>query len=774
MYFLKQVVTLAVAACGFVSFPALAQQTDCKARVNIVVLEEKTGLPVAGALVSAGELQSITDETGLSSIDGLCPGNLHLHIQELGYLKIDRDLKFAAGDTVHITLKSAGQTLDDVEIKGHRQALNTTTSVTTLYAEDLDKLKGNNLGNVLKAIPGVNMIQTGATIAKPVINGQYSNRILILNNGIRQEGQQWGSEHAPEIDPFIAQNISVVKGAEAIRYGAEAMGGVVIIEPPALPSDRSIHGEMNLVGASNGRAGTASGMLSGNFKKIPALAWRVQGTAKQSGDFKTADYFLENTGAKELNYSAALGYTKEHFGLGAFYSHFNTKLGIFNGSHIGSKEDLLAAIDHGTPFIYRPFSYEINAPRQEVVHDLLKLNGHIHLNDYLHLNIQYGFQRDSRKEFDIRRGGRTSLPSQDLSLYTQTLNASLEYFDGKHWKATFGLDGLYQDNKNVPGTLTTPIIPDYIAKGAGAYAIGKYLRDGYELEAGLRYDYKNVNALGYDKFKELYGDTREFNNVTSSLGAVWHASRELDIRTNIGTAFRPATVNELFSRGIHQTVGGYEIGDSTLNSEKSLKWITSLQYNNADNWLSVYVDAYANYFNNYIYAMFTGNYYESLSGSFPIYQQQQTNARFLGADFTAKAKFLQRFDYTLKGSFVRAKNTSDNRFLPMVPADRLEQALQYKYDPAPFLHDSYVQLAHVFVAKQNRYDAAGELAPPPDAYHLLNLSIGTKLMPGRQSLNVNFAVDNLTNTLYKDYLNRFRYYSHDLGRNFVLRLTYRI
>jgi iron complex outermembrane receptor protein len=230
------------------------------------------------------------------------------------------------------------------------------------------------------------MLQTGATIGKPVVNGMHSNRLLILNNGIRQEGQQWGAEHAPEIDPFIAQNISVVKGSEAIRYGAEAIGGVVIIEPPALPSDSTIHAEVNLVGASNGRSGTVSGMLSGNFKKIPALAWRIQGTAKRSGNLQTADYFLDNTGSKELNYSAALGYNKEHMGFDLFFSHFNTELGIFKESHIGSTEDLYSHIEHGRPFDNGSFYYAIDAPKQQVVHNLFKATGHIHLNDH-HLTL---------------------------------------------------------------------------------------------------------------------------------------------------------------------------------------------------------------------------------------------------------------------------------------------------------------------------------------------------------------------------------------------------
>lgn len=774
MNLIKQVVMLCVAACAMLFVPVQAQQAACTSFAYVQVMESNSNAPLVGAVVGWGKQQGMTDLDGMLKMEQLCAASLHLHVQALGYDILDADVSFKEGDTLRLHLKASNQTLDAVEITGHKQALKTTTSVTTLHQEDLDKLKGSNLANILKTIPGVNMIQTGATIAKPVINGLHSNRILILNNGIRQEGQQWGSEHAPEIDPFIAQEISVVKGAEAIRFGPEAIGGVVILEPPALPTDSSIHAEVNLVGASNGRSGTASAMLSGNFKSLPALAWRVQGTAKQSGDFKTADYFLENTGAKELNYSAALGYNKEHFGVNAFYSHFNTALGIFKGSHMGSPEDLQAAIANGKPFIYRPFSYDINVPRQQVVHDLLKLDGHVHLSDYLHFNAQYGFQRDSRKEFDIRRGGRSATPSQDINLYTQTLNAYFEYFDGKRLKATFGADGLYQNNENTPGTGVTPFIPDHVSKGLGVYAIGKYLNDNYELEAGLRYDYKTINALGYDVNGALYGNKRQFNNVTSSIGGVFHVSKELDVRTNIGTAFRPASVNELYSEGIHQSVGSYEIGDNTLSSEKSLKWITSLQYSAGSGIVSVFLDGYVNYFDGYIYQLFTNEYKSLLSGSFPIYRQRQGNARFLGADLTAKVKLSKQVDYSLKASVVRAKNTSIDKFLPMIPSDRVEQAVQFKYNPLPFLKESYVQLAYLFVAKQNRFDAASEMATPPPAYHLFNLSLGTEITSGKHALHVNFAIDNLTNTLYKDYMNRFRYYAHDLGRNYVLRLTYRI
>lgn len=772
MHFIKQATVLCTVVCCMASPVAFAQQ-DCHSTFSFQVLEEKSNLPLPGAAISAGEQQAMTDADGYGMLERLCPGKVHIHAEAIGYARIDKDITFSEGDTLRLRLKSPGLSLDAVEITGHKQALSTTTSVTTLHQEDLDRLKGGNLAKMLSVIPGVSMLQTGATIGKPVVNGMHSNRLLILNNGIRQEGQQWGSEHAPEIDPFIARNISVVKGAEAIRYGAEAIGGVVIIEPPALPSDSTIHAEVNLVGASNGKAGTVSGMLSGNFKKIPALAWRVQGTTKQSGNLKTADYFLDNTGSRELNYSAALGYHKEHMGLDLFYSHFNTELGIFKGSHIGSTEDLEAAINNGRPFSDGSFYYSIDAPKQQVIHDLFKVNGHVHINDYLHLNVQYGFQSDNRKEYDIRRGGRSGIPSLNLTLYTHTLDAALEYFNGKQWKATMGVNWLYQQNKYDGSSDTRQLIPDYNTEGAGLYAIGKLIKDAYQVEAGVRYDYKYLTALGY-RDGLLYGGRHTFNNVSGSLGLIVPVSNTWNFRSNLGTAWRPPTVNELYSNGLHHGAAAIEYGDSTLQSEKSLKWINSLAIT-PWRWLHINLDLYANYFHDYIYLFPTGKIEEKLTGAFPTFETRHTDARFLGADLSATAAFPDHFEYSLKVSVIRARDISADQYLPMIPEDRFGNTLKWKpIIPVSFLKDSYLQLEHVYVARQNRYEPGSDYAPPPDAYQLLNLSAGTRVTWKKHELGINCSVDNLTNTLYKDYMNRFRYYAHDIGRNYILRLTYRI
>ncbi len=750
------------------------QQNGCTDSLMIQVNDAETRLPVPGVVISMPSLQTQTDLDGKVIFHNLCKGDrLRLHIHATGYQVMEEDLKYTGTDSTLLLLQPLRNTLDAIEVNSHKQSVAFTNTVATLDQDALDKMKGKNLAGVLSSIAGVNVLQTGATIGKPVINGLHSNRIIILNNGIRQEGQQWGAEHAPEIDPSIAQNISVIKGAEAIRYGPEAIGGVIIVEPPPLSADSGIHAELSLTAASNGRSGKGSAMLSGNINRIPGLSWRVQGSGLQSGNFKTPDYYLDNTGTKEFSYSAALGYTGKHMAFDLFYSRFNTELGIFKGSHIGSKEDLMAAIEHGSPFSKGSFYYDIDAPRQHVDHDLLKATGHIHLHDKLHLNIQYGFQKNRRQEYDIRRAGRSSIPSMDIALLTQTLDAHIEYFNGKDWKGFVGVNGTLQNNSSAAELYTTPLIPDYNSSAAGMYAIARLLKDVYELEAGIRYDYKYLTALGY-RGSEMYGGKHSFSNISGSLGATYRLSNQSAIKSGISTAWRPPTVNELYSTGLHHGAAAVEYGDSNLRSEKSVQWMNSLQYTNRSGWLSIDANAYLRYFDGYIYLMPTGKFSESLRGTFPIFATQSTNALFTGMDLTARVSFLRYLEYSVKGAVIRAKDVTHDRYLPGIPSDRVEQSLTFHYKQFFFLKENYLQLTHAFVARQNRYEENSDFAPPPDAYHLLNINLGTKLHIGKHHLSVNFGIDNLTNTIYKDYMNRYRYYAHDIGRNYVLRLTYRI
>src|SRR5690606_33922304 len=133
-------------------------------------------------------------------------------------------------------------------------------------------------------IAGVNILRTGSNIAKPVLNGLYGSRLLIVNNGVRHESQQWGLDHAPEIDPFSAQSITVIKNADAVRYGPDALAGVIVLVPDTADSDRIFSGRVNSIFQSNGKAYTLHTGAKGTYK---GFSYHADISGTKSGNAKT-------------------------------------------------------------------------------------------------------------------------------------------------------------------------------------------------------------------------------------------------------------------------------------------------------------------------------------------------------------------------------------------------------------------------------------------------------------------------------------------------------
>ena len=180
-----------------------------------------------------------------------------------------------------------------------------------------------------------------------MIHGLSGNRILTLNQGIRQEDQQWGTEHAPNLDPFSSDRITVVKGAASVQYGSDAMGGVILTEPVDLPRTAGINGEVRGVGILNGRGGGGNAMLQGGLKGLRGFGWRVQGSGKMLGDSESPEYVLSNTGMREQGASATIGYRDLRYRSTLYVSWFQRELGILRASHIGNLTDLDNAISNG-------------------------------------------------------------------------------------------------------------------------------------------------------------------------------------------------------------------------------------------------------------------------------------------------------------------------------------------------------------------------------------------------------------------------------------------
>ena len=766
---MKKLLSLFLLAMGFSLY---GQET-----LSLIV-EDKAGQPLPSAVVHFVGKHFVSDAKGRVNIPNLAKGKYPIKVNYLGFLDYEAIVAIPAVNPYKVVMQEEVNQLAGTTLIGH-----VAKPVTASVAIDKPKLQqksGEELAKVLTTVAGVSMIQTGATIAKPVIHGLHSNRILILNNEVRQEGQQWGADHAPEIDPAVADKITVIKGADAVRYGSDALGGVVVIAPNQLPYGDGLHGQLSPSFASNGRKSATTLKLESGLPGLLQWAWRVQGTLKRSGDIHTADYMLNNTAAAEANFSTAIGMRQEAGSAELFYSRYENESGVFYGSHIGNLDDLLARFEIGRPLTTYPFSYSIEAPKQKVIHHLLKAKAYYFLPFGGKLTAQYAFQKDIRQEFSVRRLDRTRIPALNMWLTTHLAEVFWENMDTQHWKTLVGGSFSLQDNYNQPGTGVVPVIPNFASVGYGAFAIEKYHKDNWNAEAGLRYDYKYLSADGYDMYSQRYGGEHDFHNITYSLGGAWQATPHTALSSNIGVAWRAPQVNELYSSGLHHGAGTYNLGEASLSPETGAKWITSLSYTHPERGIYLTADAYVQLIKNYIYDYPTGETRTLFSGVYPIFQYTQADALFRGVDIDASLRlvqwgaFAQRLSYGLRGSVVFANELKTDRYFPFIPAPRLSQSLEWKAQPKGLFQTLEASIGHTFVAKQTRFEPSQELvATTPDAYHLFEAAVGgTIAIAEQQTLSVRLSCENLFNQLYKEYTNRFRYYAHDLGRNVYLRLNY--
>lgn len=757
--------------CFAVATPLLSQDT-CTHSLSGMVIDEHDGQPLSYATVYIMELSAggISDSTGYFRIEGLCKGTYTIKCSHVGCEPVWATVKVTGNTTYDFYPEHHAEELIGATVVGKKPVTESTQSTKALTKKELDQTKGQSLGESLTRITGVTTLSTGNSIAKPVIHGLHSNRIVVLNNGIRQEGQQWGNEHAPEIDPFIADELVVIKGANSVRYGPDAIAGVILVNPKPLRYAPGLAGELNLVGLSNGRQGIASAVLEGSLAKLVPLSWRLQGTYKRAGNIRAPRYFLKNTGLQEYNFSGAAAYNKPNYGIEVFYSQFNTDIGIFSASHIGNLTDLQKAFEAEEPLEPADFSYAIERPFQHIEHELSKAKGYLRTGTAGRLNVIYARQYNKRLEYDKHLPLNDSLaalnlPELQFEITTHTADVVWEHNRFNSFKGSVGVSGIHQGN-TYEGRF---FIPNFRKYGGGIYWIERWKPDSakLELEAGMRFDHIFQEVFMWQD-DEIISPEHRYNNLSGSLGGIYKVSDSLLIRANAGTAWRPPGVNELYSDGLHHGAAAVEIGDTSLVSEHAYNLSASFEYIGKK--LSVNVDAYCNYISNFIYLKPTLPPTLTIRGAFPTFHYSQVDATLKGIDLTVQYDLPLNLSLTSKASLLRARNATADAHLVLMPADRFENRLEYQLPDQKKLKDGYFALTVSNVLKQWRVPANSDFAPPPDGYMLLSVEAGLAVSIGQHRMTIGISVSNLLNTSYRDYLNRFRYYTDEMGRNVSLRL----
>ncbi len=762
-------VVFALMLCTCCFSTAVAQQ-KCDIHIDVLVSEAHNGQPVYPVVVHIDELNATyeTNEQGKLVVDSLCPGKYTFHLHAIGHEHYAEQVNVVSSTELKFELSHEENYLNVADVHG-KKANSILQDADQVNKAQLAANSGKALADVLQEVNGVSMIANGATIAKPVIHGLHSNRIVMMNNGIRQEDQQWGGEHAPNIDPFMADKITVVKGAASVRYGADAIGGVVSVEPKPLLQNGGWEGELNTAAFSNNRMGVVSGMAGHNFTKIKPLSFRLQGTYKKGGNYRVPGAWVANTGVQETNYSATLGWKEHHYGVELFYSHFDTDLGIYRGAHTGNQDDLNAAIASDKPLVPATFTYDLERPRQHVEHDLYKAK--LYADSRLGMwHATYAFQKNYRQEYDVLRK-ENNKAQMNLTLNTQTLNLNLEHRSLWKLKGEVGVDGIYQENYIQPGDRI--FIPNFRSYSGAGYIIERYKLKDWNLEAGVRYDYRQFELFNPEgNAGQVVRYLLAYRNLSWTIGAQKALGDKWNSNIILSNAWRAPQSNELFSSGLHHGAARVEYGNKTLHPERSYNLNLELKGSITDK-LTTDISLYTQYIQNFIYLK-PGVDLLTIRGYFKTFNYKQTNAQLSGIDFSTAYSWTDKLQSDFKASFLFARNVTNKDWLILMPADRLRLNTKYTFDISEKLRETYINVEGKYVFNQWRIPSNFDQIDyprPPIAYFLLGASVGATIYAGKQPLDISLTAMNILNQKYRDYLDAFRYFIDQPGSNFVLRVS---
>lgn len=794
----KAVVSIFILTTSFVF------SQDCNLTISGKIIDVQHNSPLEAAVIEVvgTRLAAVSDANGDFILRNQCKGKLTLKISHLNCDDVFREIDLESSSSYNFRLEHRVENLNEVVVSKLRvHELSATSKIHSLTELQKDRFSSKGLAGALEQISGVTILSTGNSIGKPVIHGMFGSRVGIVYDDMLLENQQWGQDHAPNVDLNTFENIRLIKGASTLKYGTTT-GGVVVLASILPKRVDSLYGKTILSGMYNGRGYSAISNWVKSYKSGAYL--KLQGTVKRNGDFTSPNYNLTNTGNKENNFSISLGKNGLQHKWKAFFSYFDTEIAILKSAHIGNVKDLLRAIESDVPLVIDPLKSDIDFPKQANNHYTANIeytntsvvNGELHL--------KYSWQRNHRKEFDIRRGALKDTPALDMALNTHNLISNYE------WDTTFGNfdSGVFfqvQDNYSSPETEIRRLIPDYLKTKLGGYltATLNNTKD-FIFEFGARYEYHNNEVQKFyrdsrwdlknyeapfrkyvireEKSQKLIKRTLVFNTFSFNAGVRHSLSPTYSINVNYNHTQRAPNIAEMFSDGLHHSLASIEYGNPFLGKETTHKAVIDFE-KKAGNFqfsLTPYIIVGNN---NYIVNEPTG-VESTIRGAFPVWEYAAVSALFKGFDFDFSYAFNAKTQFRNSTSWVEATNTKTDLPLVNIPPLTINNQLQFSL---PNWNSFFVMVNSKTIFRQtqfpnNNFDTTViedgkivtktvDISTPPNGYHDLGLELNWGPYPLRSSnVSISLSFDNVLDASYRNYLNRLRFYSDEIGRNISLQI----
>lgn len=792
----------------FIPFSATAQY-----HLSGKIIDEKTNEPVFGATVLIHDLKKgiMTDSLGQFKIEEIPAGKYLIEVRFIGYESQLFKLDFSNNIEIDLKLKESHIELKAIIITGVSNSTEMAINPVASISLDKQKLIETASSNIIDAIsnePGISQLSTGAGISKPIIRGLGFNRVLVLQNNIRQEGQQWGDEHGVEIDEFSIERVEIIKGPGSLAYGSDAMGGVINFLPanPISKNQQKIILQSGF--QSNNRNFGNSIFYEGNKNDV---YWNLQATSKIAGNYQNKyDGKVFNSGFSEWNGNGMVGLSRKWGYSQIHFSSFNQRVGIMEGERDSTGKFVYPVIVNDSVAVNQAVSDKVlnqNSlyyPQQQINHHRISWMGKIFKPKY---SIGYAIarQQNHRREYEITQFRNELIPDTAIHQLLTTYNYDLNYHRHiKDWESTFGINGYFQNGKNKGAEF---IIPEYDLNDIGFYAITARTFEKLHLSGGLRYNYRQLNSdelwLDTDgdgtssndstavlKFESL---NKNFSSFAWSGGFSYKLTDKIIAKLNVSGGFRAPNIAELTSNGAHEGTFRYEKGNPDLLPENSIQ--TDAGISVETDHVSLQISGFYNSIDRFIYL----HKVNSVSGgdsiitedgnSNKVYTFAQGDAFLYGGELSLDIH-PHPWDWLhIENSFslvnAELKNATDStKYLPFIPAPRLQTELRAEFRREnKRWSDIFVSITMQHNFEQNRIYSAYSTETITPSYTLFNAGMGVTLNTKKGALcHLIFSAQNLSDVAYQNHLSRLKYLStniatgrngiYNMGRNFMLKVIF--
>jgi iron complex outermembrane receptor protein len=642
---------------------------------------------------------------------------------------------------------------------------NNVLKVNKLNFKTLNNTKSINFSSSLLEVPGVSLISTGPGISKPVIRGLSSNRVIVFNQHMRHENQQWGAEHGMDISGFGVESVELIKGPMSVLYGSDAIGGVLYVNPDSY-SNEDMEVEIGSFYNSNYSGFTNNLGVKGNLN---SLSYLIQGSMVDNKDFETPHEKVESTYYENKDFKLGLGYESKKFISDFRFNYSKTKVGIPHGEedHDEHGDEDHDDEDHDEED-HEGEEHEEEESYQDLTNSILTWKNTFLFDNKSEFEITLGRSFNNRKEFgdhgDHEEHGDEDHDDEDedhdedhdehegeahVDFDLNTTTVDMKYLFPKNEKTEFvvGSNLMFQENKNIG---EEELIPDAEKNDFGIFGLTHIHTDSWDIMIGLRADFRTIKKTDFDE---------NYSSLTTSLGFKRNLGDNGIMRINFSNGYRAPNLSELFAEGVHHGTGQYEIGDKTLTEEKSFQTDFSLETYALNSTFEMGV--FYNKLSDYIYLNPTGNKIEGL----PVYNYIQDDASLFGLELSrSKETSIEWLSYKTSLAYVNGEK-KNREYLPLIPPITLKHSFDFDFDNSSF------QISALAKGKKQNL---GLFETETNSYFVMDISGSHDLNLLDNTINLSWAVNNLLDREYYDHLSRLKNIGiHEMGRNISIGLNYK-